>query len=374
MSKINKLANPDFSQGKYAPRNWVWTGKPRGARWCRDAAEGIVVVSNRAEGSAYWSQVVVCKPGEFYRVEATATCELEASGDAGGLVLRVEALVNGRPRGEPCTTPGLHYADEPIAIRTYFKIPEGVRRVRVSAGVVDAIGTARIRQVRVIAILEPDEMSHVLAVPPPASAYARPKNTRTVCVCSDQGGDRPLTRLLSAFFGESKVRAIPRGEFRPVSVVSDALFLPDPVPPPAIRSLEQLVDLASDRMVVVSLPAFAKLTRGVASLRRVEQLDDPIHAKVTFANYATPGFALNDTFAYFVGVAAGKHKIWPRLSPKKSWEGTIGGWIAAGITGYVVVSLTPIPLSPWIGAIIGLVGGVLALFGDLTISMLKRQV
>ena len=83
---------------------------------------------------------------------------------------------------------------------------------------------------------------------------------------------------------------------------------------------------------------------------------------------------LNDTFAYFVGVATGRHKIWPRLSPKKSWEGTIGGWVAAGITGYVVVSLTPIPLSPWIGAIVGLVGGVLALFGDLTISMLKRQV
>ncbi len=83
---------------------------------------------------------------------------------------------------------------------------------------------------------------------------------------------------------------------------------------------------------------------------------------------------LNDTFAYFVGVAAGKHKIWPRLSPKKSWEGTIGGWVAAGITGYVVVSATAIPLSPWVGALVGLLGGVLAFCGDLTISMLKRQV
>ncbi|MBI3960763.1 MAG: phosphatidate cytidylyltransferase [Chloroflexi bacterium] len=83
---------------------------------------------------------------------------------------------------------------------------------------------------------------------------------------------------------------------------------------------------------------------------------------------------LNDTFAYFVGVAAGRHKVWPRLSPKKSWEGSIGGWIAAAITGYVVVSATAIPLSPWIGAVVGLMGGVLALFGDLTISMLKRQV
>lgn len=298
MLKVNNIANPDFSQGKRTPRDWVWTGKRGGARWRRDAAEGIAVESNRAEGSAYWSQVVVCKSGKFYRIEATATCELETSNDAGGLVLRVEALINGRLRGEPSTTPGIHYAAEPIAIRTYFKVPEGVRRIRVSAGVVDAIGTARIGEVRVIAILEPDEMSHVLAVPPPASAYARTKNTRTVCVYSDQGGDRLLTRLLSAFFGESNVRALPRGEFHPESVASDAYFLPDPLLPPSIRSLEQLFELAFERMVIVSLPAFAKVTRGVASLRRVEQLDDPIHAKVTYANYSTSGFALNDTFAY----------------------------------------------------------------------------
>jgi len=83
---------------------------------------------------------------------------------------------------------------------------------------------------------------------------------------------------------------------------------------------------------------------------------------------------INDTFAYLVGVAAGKHKIWPRLSPKKSWEGTIGGWVAAGITGYIIVNATAIPLSPWIGALVGLASGALSLFGDLTISMLKRQV
>jgi phosphatidate cytidylyltransferase len=55
----------------------------------------------------------------------------------------------------------------------------------------------------------------------------------------------------------------------------------------------------------------------------------------------------NDTFAYFTGVAIGRHKIWPRLSPKKSWEGTIGGCVAAA---------------------------VVAFFGDLGISMIKRQV
>ncbi len=296
--KLNRLANPDFSQGTRAPRKWVWTGKADGVRWRRDGAEGITVLSNEVKGTSCWSQIVVCKPGKFYRVEATATCELSASSDAGGLVLRAEPLVNGRPCGTPCTTPGLHFADDPIAIRTYFKVPDDVRRVRVSVGVVDAIGAARIEHVRFIPILEPDEMSHVLAVPPPPSAYSRPRRVRTVCVCSDQGDVRPLTRLLSTFFDETKVRQIPTREFHQESVGSDALFLPDPVLPPSIRSIEQLMDMASRRIVVISLPAFAKLTRGVASLRCVEQRDDPIHAKVTHANYATPGFALNDTFAY----------------------------------------------------------------------------
>lgn len=296
--KVNKIANPDFSQGRKAPRGWVWTAIGGGGEWRRDDAKGVIVESKRAEGSSCWSQVSVCKPGQFYRVEATATCALETSNDAGGLVLRIEALLNGRLRGEPRTTPGLHHADEPIAIRTYFKVPDDIRRVRISTGVVDAVGSARIGEVRLIPILQPDEMSHVLAVPPPASANTRPKIVHSVCVCSDRGQNRPLTRLLSAFFGEAKVRSVPRGEFCATSVEADAVFMPDSTLPPSIRSLKQLEDLATERIVVVSLPAFAKLLRGIASLRRVEQWDDPIHAKVTYANYATPGFALNDTFAY----------------------------------------------------------------------------
>jgi phosphatidate cytidylyltransferase len=82
----------------------------------------------------------------------------------------------------------------------------------------------------------------------------------------------------------------------------------------------------------------------------------------------------NDTFAYFVGITIGRHKIWPRLSPKKSWEGTIAGWICAAIVGAIFVRATPIVASAEIGALVGFGGGVLALFGDLSISMLKRQV
>lgn len=84
----------------------------------------------------------------------------------------------------------------------------------------------------------------------------------------------------------------------------------------------------------------------------------------------------NDTFAYFVGVTVGRHKLWPRISPKKTWEGTLGGWAGAVVVAIGVVMLSPLSAthSPWFGAALGLFCGVLALFGDLSISILKRQV
>ena len=83
---------------------------------------------------------------------------------------------------------------------------------------------------------------------------------------------------------------------------------------------------------------------------------------------------INDSAAYFVGVTMGRKRILPALSPKKSWEGTIGGWIAATLVGAAVAYWAPLDLAVWLGASIGLVGGILALFGDLAISMLKRQI
>jgi phosphatidate cytidylyltransferase len=84
----------------------------------------------------------------------------------------------------------------------------------------------------------------------------------------------------------------------------------------------------------------------------------------------------NDSAAYFVGVTFGRHKLWPRLSPKKSWEGTIAGWVTAAIVGALWILITPLnaTYSPILGAVVGLIAGILALFGDLSISTIKRQV
>lgn len=88
-----------------------------------------------------------------------------------------------------------------------------------------------------------------------------------------------------------------------------------------------------------------------------------------------------DTGGYFIGSVYGKHKMTPRLSPKKSWEGYAAGLITSVAVGaffsYAFSRLGPQPLSglitPWQGGILGLVIGALAPLGDLGESMFKRQ-
>ena len=96
----------------------------------------------------------------------------------------------------------------------------------------------------------------------------------------------------------------------------------------------------------------------------------PDGAKRIFALVAL--IACNDTFAYFVGVLFGKHKIAPSISPKKSWEGLIGGAIAAIIGGaFIFHSLFE---TTWVvGAAIGLMTVVTATCGDLIESAIKRD-
>ena len=85
----------------------------------------------------------------------------------------------------------------------------------------------------------------------------------------------------------------------------------------------------------------------------------------------------NDTGAYLCGTLFGKHKLFPRISPKKSWEGSIGGGIlvlvVAGVIGYFAnINATPHMLSTpaWVG--LGLVVVVFGTWGDLIESLLKR--
>jgi phosphatidate cytidylyltransferase len=81
---------------------------------------------------------------------------------------------------------------------------------------------------------------------------------------------------------------------------------------------------------------------------------------------------LNDTFAYFAGRAFGRHKLYERISPSKTWEGALGG-AAGSVAGALVVRQIWLPFVPiWGAALIGAGAAVLGPVGDLSESMLKR--
>jgi phosphatidate cytidylyltransferase len=80
----------------------------------------------------------------------------------------------------------------------------------------------------------------------------------------------------------------------------------------------------------------------------------------------------NDTFAYFAGVLFGKHKMAPTISPKKSWEGLIGGLIASLIGGALVFHYA-FETNWYVGSAIGVMTVVTATCGDLIESAIKRD-
>lgn len=80
----------------------------------------------------------------------------------------------------------------------------------------------------------------------------------------------------------------------------------------------------------------------------------------------------NDTFAYAFGSWLGKHKLWPKWSPKKSWEGFVGGLICTIITSLFIFYFSEsFTLILWI--ILPIVVSTIGTLGDFFESMIKRN-
>lgn len=80
-----------------------------------------------------------------------------------------------------------------------------------------------------------------------------------------------------------------------------------------------------------------------------------------------------DTFAYFSGIAFGKNKLWPEISPKKTIEGAIGGVLCAGIIGVIFHLLFPFDHSLITMIMITIMISIVGQLGDLVASALKRH-
>lgn len=82
---------------------------------------------------------------------------------------------------------------------------------------------------------------------------------------------------------------------------------------------------------------------------------------------------VNDTGAYLTGVTFGKHRLFERISPKKSWEGFVGGALSALLSGYLFSKAIPdISLINWF--IFSEIIVIFGTFGDLAESLIKRTV
>lgn len=91
--------------------------------------------------------------------------------------------------------------------------------------------------------------------------------------------------------------------------------------------------------------------------------------------------SMNDCFALFTGMACGKHKLSPHISPKKTIEGSVGGLASAVVFAMLLPRLVCFlygadasALAPmWYYALFGLMAGVLSQIGDLAASLVKRD-
>lgn len=84
------------------------------------------------------------------------------------------------------------------------------------------------------------------------------------------------------------------------------------------------------------------------------------------------GIVASDTFGYLVGVTLGKHRMAPKISPSKSWEGFFGSLLGAIVVS-VVVTHYWLEYDWWVGIIIGTVVMIAATAGDFAASMVKRD-
>ncbi len=81
----------------------------------------------------------------------------------------------------------------------------------------------------------------------------------------------------------------------------------------------------------------------------------------------------SDTGAYFMGTKFGKTKLFERVSPKKSWEGSIGGFVASMIVAYVLsLYFHDLKVWQWFGC--GAIIVVAGTYGDLVESLFKRSI
>jgi len=173
--------------------------------------------------------------------------------------------------------------------------------------------------------------------------------------------DLPLRTITGIGFAAAVLLAsfTPWQVFGPILVVAGAI---------ALRELYRI-----RRAGPAALLQLVVLVMGLAALWWLRVLTDVIGKPPGFSVplilvVILPTWA-GDVVAYLVGSAIGTRKLVPTLSPGKTWEGTIAGFIAAGLVAAVIASIDHLPS----GVVFAVLVGPVALAGDLLESWVKRR-
>lgn len=123
--------------------------------------------------------------------------------------------------------------------------------------------------------------------------------------------------------------------------------------------------MMSQIYIALSFALFNVLAYHSSATESVSQYNPILPLSIFIFNW------VNDTGAYCTGMLFGKHRLFERISPKKSWEGSIGGAVFSIIAAIVMAHFfTFLSTGVWIG--LGLTVVVFGTWGDLTESLMKR--
>lgn len=129
---------------------------------------------------------------------------------------------------------------------------------------------------------------------------------------------------------------------------------------PVLNSAFNISDIQSALMCVM---VFAIAYQSVALM-----VDQPQYLwTICFATYGS------DTFAYFSGRKFGRHKMNPRISPKKSWEGFAGGFAGGFMLSLILSTMYWNSVNPVLNVCLCVLCPIMAEIGDLCFSAIKRH-
>jgi len=125
--------------------------------------------------------------------------------------------------------------------------------------------------------------------------------------------------------------------------------------------------------VFFALACMVLVPQAMSTMVRIDRMDNENGLFLLIMGLC--GAWIADTGAYFTGVAFGKHKLCPEISPKKTIEGFVGGIVSTGIVFAIAFAVNYKDVTIGIAAfVIGTVCAVIGTVGDLSASMVKRQI